>query len=76
MIGSVHNGTCMSIFNILKALNLSDGLTVVKGVMADIWIYGRYMAERMLLRPMLSLTCSMTACNKKGCAMVPDSSRH
>ena len=32
MFGSASNGTCKSIFNMLKALNLSDGLTVVKGV--------------------------------------------
>ena len=29
---SAGNGTCKSILNILKALNLSDGQTVVKGV--------------------------------------------
>ena len=32
MFGSTGNGTCKSILNMLKALNLSDGLTMVKGV--------------------------------------------
>ena len=32
MFGSAGNGTCKSILNMLKALNLSDGLTMVKGV--------------------------------------------
>ena len=30
--GSADNGTCKFILNMFKALNLSDGLTVVKGV--------------------------------------------
>ena len=32
MFGSVDNGTYKSILNMLKALNVSDGWTVVKGV--------------------------------------------
>ena len=32
MFGSTGNGTCKSILNMLKALNLSDGQTMVKGV--------------------------------------------
>ena len=32
MLGSAGNGTCKSILNMLKALNLSDGWTMVKGV--------------------------------------------
>ena len=30
--GSAGNGTCKSVLNMLKALHLSDGYTVVKGV--------------------------------------------
>ena len=32
MFGSAGNDTCKSILNIFKALNLSDGSTMVKGV--------------------------------------------
>ena len=32
MFGSAINGTCKSILNMLKAFDLSDGLTVVKRV--------------------------------------------
>ena len=32
MFGSTGNGTCKSILNMLKALNLSDGKTMVKEV--------------------------------------------
>ena len=32
MFGSASNSTCKSILNMLKALNLSDRKTVVKGV--------------------------------------------
>ena len=32
MFGSTGNSTCKSTLNMLKALNLSDGLTVVKGI--------------------------------------------
>ena len=32
MFGSAGDGTCKSILNMLMALNLSDGKTVVKGI--------------------------------------------
>ena len=32
MCESASDGMCKSILNVLKALNLSDGLTIVKGV--------------------------------------------
>ena len=32
MFGSAGNGTCKSVLNMLKALNLSDGWTVVNEV--------------------------------------------
>ena len=35
MFGGAGNGTFKSILNMLKALNLSDGSTVVKGVTVD-----------------------------------------
>ena len=34
VFGSMGNGTCKSILNMLKALNQSDAQTVVKGVTA------------------------------------------
>ena len=39
MFGSTDNGTCKSILNMLKALNLSDGYTMMKGIaVIEAWL--------------------------------------